>query len=668
MSLWRSRKKRTSSSDRQYNLWNNKIVSALEKENIRIHNPGDLAEADRKWARRFFQEEVFPVLTPLAVDASHPFPQAQNKSHNLIVRAHKPQSNGEPLYAIVQVPRSVSRMIRLPSRDSGQGERWDYVYLSSLIKHHISELFPGLKLEGVHAFRVTRNSDLYIDDEEAVNLLATIEQELIRARRGHAVRLEVDHDCPPEFQRLLLDRFQLSETDIYKVRGPITMTHLAPLYANDAFARLKDRPFVPVMHPASIHRAALFDLLRRQDLLLHHPYHSFQPIVDLVEAAACDPQVLAIKMTLYRTSGDSPIVAALIHAAINGKQVTAVVGVKARFDEANNIRWAQQLEEAGAHVVYGVVGLKTHCKALLIVRRDEDRLRQYVHLGTGNYNPKTARLYTDLSYLTSNPEWSQDVAALFNTLTGLGRSTRGFNKGCVSSRRSIWLRGSRPSSNANATTFLKAGRPSGIVIKANSLVDQEMITALYEASAAGVKIELIVRGICCLRPGVPGISENIRVISVIGRFLEHSRIYSFMNGGAREFYLGSADLMPRNLHRRVETVFRVEGPALCQELADDVLPAFLADRVKARQLQADGSYIRLKPEPGKKASQAQLHFRDRARQEAAELAKTEAVGPWRLIPQQHPPIDPGVRLPGKSAEAGGKKTPSESPEQLPSGK
>ncbi len=647
--------------DREYALWNNKIVAALEKENIRIHNPADLADADRKWAHRFFQEEVFPVLTPLAVDASHPFPQAQNKSHNLIIRAHKPRSNGEPLYAIVQIPRSVTRMIRLPAKSSGDAERWDYVYLSSLVKHHIAELFPGLKLEDVHAFRVTRNSDLYIDDEEATNLLATIEEGLIRVRRGHAVRIEVDHDCPEEFERLLLERFQLSETDLYKVKGPITMTHLAPLFANDAFAHLKDRPFVPVLHPASARRGALFDLLRKQDLLLHHPYHSFQPIVDLIETAAGDPQVLAIKMTLYRTSGDSPIVAALRHAAINGKQVTAVVEVKARFDEANNIRWAQQLEEAGAHVVYGVVGLKTHCKALLIVRRDEDRLRQYVHLGTGNYNPKTARLYTDLSYLTANPEWSQDVAALFNTLTGLIEYSA-FNKLMVAP---FDLAPRLKAMIERERDHAKAGRPAGIVIKVNSLVDEEMILALYEASTAGVKIELIVRGICCLRPGVPGVSENIRVISVVGRFLEHSRIYSFLNGGAREFFLGSADLMPRNLHRRVETVFRVEDRALCQELADEVLPAFLADRIKARQLQADGTYIRLKPEAGKKASQAQLHFRDRARQEAAETAKAEAGGHWRLIPQQRPPTEKPPKVERADPAA---PTAAEESEQAPSGK
>jgi polyphosphate kinase len=617
---------------RQYALWKEKLVPALATENIRLHDPATLSDGDRKWAQRFFHEEVFPVLTPLAVDASHPFPQVVNKSHNLIVRARTPRSKGEPLYAIVQVPRAVARLIRLPARTEDGVERWDYIYLSDLIRVHIADLFPGLKIEGVHAFRVTRNSDLYIDDEEAVNLLAAIEQELIRARRGDAVRIEVDESCPSDFQKLLLERFQLAEVDLYKVNGPISMTHLGPLVFSDSFPKLKDRPFVPVFHPALPRRSNVFEVIRKHDVMLHHPYHSFEPVVDLIEAAATDPHVLAIKMTLYRTSGDSPIVASLAEAAINGKQVTAVVEVKARFDEANNIRWAQQLEEAGAHVVYGVVGLKTHCKATLIVRRDEDRLRQYVHLGTGNYNPKTARLYTDLSLFTANKELAQEVAGLFNTLTGLVEYT-GFKKLMVAPfdlaprLKALILR-----ERDNA----KAGKPAGIVAKINSLVDEEIITALYEASNAGVKIDLIVRGICALRPQLPGVSENIRVISIVGRFLEHSRIYSFVNGGSPEVFLASADWMPRNLYRRVETAFLIEDPALRDELINDVLPAFLSDRVKARELRPDGSYVRLKRPPGKNPPQAQLQFRARARAMAA-AANAPSPAPSRLQPQQKPP-------------------------------
>src|SRR5881275_1618754 len=367
----------------QYALWNEELLPQLAKNGIRIPKMTELSAKRAAWAHRYFQEEVFPMLTPLAVDASHPFPQLLNKSHNLLVRA-KTQRGGEPLHAIVQVPRVLPRLIVMP-RGKGEDEPWVYIYLASLIKQHIGELFPGLILDGVHAFRVTRNSDLYIDEEEAENLLRTIEQELRRSSRGNAVRLEVEADCPRDFRDLLLAFFDLQEADLYKLDGPLSMTHLMPLVTNDAFAKLKDRPFQPATDPALLPQADIFEVMRKQDILLHHPYESFDPVVRFIESAATDPQVLALKITLYRTSGDSPIVEALIEAANNGKQVTALVELRARFDEAANIRWARQLEEAGAHVVYGVVGLKTHCKALLVVRRDSDRLRQYVHLGTGNY-------------------------------------------------------------------------------------------------------------------------------------------------------------------------------------------------------------------------------------------------------------------------------------------
>src|SRR5437870_6016702 len=379
----------------QYALWNEELLPQLGKNGIRIPKMTELSAKRAAWAHRYFQEEVFPMLTPLAVDASHPFPQLLNKSHNLLVRARAHQG-GEPLLAIVQVPRVVPRLILMP-RGKGDDEPWDYIYLASLIKHYIAELFPGLILDAVHAFRVTRNSDLYIDDEEAENLLRTIEQELRRSSRGDAVRLEVEADCPKDFIELLTGFFDLTEADVYKLNGPLSMTHLTPLLTNNAFANLKDRPFQPGRDPVLPPHADIFEVLRHQDVLVHHPYDGFEPIVDLVEEAARDPQVLAMKITLYRTSGDSPIVEALIEAADAGKQVTAIVELRARFDEAANIQWARRLEEAGAHVIYGVVGLKTHCKALLIVRRDADRLRLYVHLGTGNYHPLTARIYTDFS-------------------------------------------------------------------------------------------------------------------------------------------------------------------------------------------------------------------------------------------------------------------------------
>jgi polyphosphate kinase len=481
----------------------------------------------------------------------------------------------------------------------------------------------------VHAFRVTRNSDLYIDDEEAENLLRTIEQELRRTSRGNAVRLEVEADCPKDFLELLLEFFNLSEADAYKLDGPLTMTHLAPLVANDAFAKLRDRPFQPARDPALPPHADFFEVLRRQDVLLHHPYDSFDEVVELLETAARDPQVLAIKMTLYRTSGDSPIVKALIDAANAGKQVTAIVELRARFDEASNIQWSRRLEESGAHVIYGVVGLKTHCKAMLIVRRDADELRRYVHLGTGNYHPRTARIYTDFSLLTSEPQLSEEVATVFNTLTGLA-GYPGLKKLMVAPfdmhSRFVKLI-ERERDNA------LAGKPARIVAKLNALVDQEIIEKLYEASCADVTIDLVVRGICCLRPKVPGLSENIRVISIVGRFLEHSRIFYFENAGQPRVFLSSADWMPRNFYRRIELAFPIETPALRDQIISDVIPAFLHDRVKARELQPDGTYRRLTPEAAEPRHQAQWQFREVSRERTKKLGgSTKKARADRLVP------------------------------------
>jgi polyphosphate kinase len=610
----------------QYALWNNELLPQLTENGIRVREVSQLSAKRAAWAHRYFQQEVFPMLTPLAVDASHPFPQLLNKSHNLFVRA-KAQRGGEPLHAIVQVPRVVPRLIAMP-RGKEADEPWDYIYLASLIKQHITELFPGLILEGVHPFRVTRNSDLYIDEEEAENLLRTIEQELRRSSRGDAVRLEVEADCPRDFRDLLLEFFDLTEADVYKADGPLSMTHLMPLITNDAFANLKDRPFQPGRDPALPPHADIFEVLRRQDVLLHHPYDSFDPIVDLIEEAAQDPQVLAIKITLYRTSGDSPIVEALIEAANAGKQVTAIVELRARFDEAVNIQWARRLEEAGAHVIYGVVGLKTHCKALLIVRRDADRLRHYVHLGTGNYHPRTARIYTDFSYLTTEPQLTDEVAIVFNTLTGLS-GYPGLKKLMVApfdlKQRLIGL-------IQRERDHALAGKPGRIIAKLNSLVDQEIIEKLYEASCADVTIDLIVRGICCLRPKIPDLSENIRVISIVGRFLEHSRIYYFSNDGQPDLFLSSADWMPRNFLRRVELAFPIENPALRDNLISEVLPRFLNDRVKSRELQPDGSYRRLQPEGPEARAQAQWHFRERSRERAKKLGRKKTPPVDKLIP------------------------------------
>lgn len=615
----------------QYALWNKEIEPLLRENQIFLHNVETLSAKRSAWARRYFQQEVFPMLTPLAVDASHPFPQLLNKSHNLLVRA-RARKGGDPLHAIVQVPRAVSRLIHMPREDKND-QSWNYIYLASLIKHHVADLFPGLILDGVHAFRVTRNSDLYVDEEEADNLLRSIEQELRRSSRGNAVRLEVEADCPNDFSDLLLEFFNLTKADLYKVDGPLSMTHLAPLVANDAFANLKDRVFQPVRDAALPPYTDIFEAMRKQDILLHHPYESYDPVVELVESAVTDPMVLAIKITLYRTSGDSPIVEALIDAACNGKQVTALVELRARFDEANNIQWARRLEEAGAHVVYGVVGLKTHCKALLVVRRDPDRLRQYVHLGTGNYHPKTARIYTDLSLFTTVPELTEEVAIVFNTLTGLA-GYPGLKKLLVApfdlhQRLITLIRRERD--------HARQGKPARIVAKLNSLVDQEVIEKLYEASCAGVKVDLIIRGICCLRPKIPGLSENIRVISIVGRFLEHSRIYYFENGGEPDLYLGSADWMPRNFYRRVEIAFPIDAPALRDEIINEILPRFLTDYGKARELQPDGSYIRLKPEKGAPRSQAQLQFREISRRLGKKLAEKQRAAKMRLAPIRNLP-------------------------------
>ncbi len=614
----------------QYDLWNNELVPLLAAQNIRLIDLRDLSPAKARWARKYFETEVLPTLTPLAVDASHPFPQVTNKSHNLLVRARKPRQK-RPLYAVVTVPTVVPGLVQLPNTKK-DAALWHYIYLAPLIKAHLDLLFPGLTIEGVHAFRVTRNSDLYIDDEEAENLLRTIEEELRKSKRGNAVRLEVEADLPPDFQKFLLDRFLLTETDLYKNHGPISFTHLHPLIFNEAFGRLRDRPFSPAYDASFPRHADPFAILKKQDILLHHPYQSFDSIVHFLESAARDPKVLAIKITLYRTSGDSPIVAALMDAAQRGKQVTALVELKARFDEANNIQWARKLEEAGAHVVYGVVGLKTHCKVLLVVRRDSDKIRHYAHLGTGNYHPRTARIYTDLSLLTSNPALTSELATLFNTLTGLAEYP-GFKKLLVAP---FDMAARFKGMILRECNIALAGKPARIIVKINSLVDEELIEHLYDASAAGVKIDLIVRGICCLRPGVPGVSENIRVISVVGRFLEHSRIFYFCNNGKHDVILGSADWMPRNLHRRVEVCFPVEDPLLKQRIVEELLPAFLNDRVKARELQADGRYLRLQPLPGEKPSQAQLFFRKQTRDLAQTAVKKTATATRRLIPVERP--------------------------------
>ncbi len=606
--------------DDQYQLWNNELLPALEKHGVHLHDFKTMSKEDQAWATHYFREEVFPVLTPLAVDASHPFPQLQNKSHNLFLRLRRPERATEVLHAVVAIPRVLPRLVRIPHPKT---DEWHYLLIQNLIQNHIHDLFPGLKVEEVYGFRITRNSDLYIDEEEAENLLRTIEDELRKRARGNAVRLEIEHGCPKDMRRVLLDIFKLSEDDVYLVNGPLNFLHLMPLASIDALASLRDKPYVPIVSHALPSGCDYFKIIRQKDVLLHHPYQSFASVVEFLEHAASDPAVLAIKMTLYRTSGDSPIVHSLIHAAEEGKQVTVLVELRARFDEANNIIWARQLEEAGVHVVYGLVGLKTHCKVLMVVRRDEDRLRHYLHLGTGNYHPSTARFYTDLSLFTADQALGEEVGMLFNTLTGLSEF-EGVKQLLVApfQMHDKFLKLIR-----HERDLTRQGKEGRIIVKLNSLVEESLIVALYEASQAGVKIDLIVRGICCLRPGMPGVSENIRVISIVGRFLEHSRIFYFGNGGNPKVYLGSADWMPRNLYRRVEVVFPVLDPGLRKRITDVIIPGYLADCGKARVLGADGVYTRAVCAPGHEPTQAQLHFRNLARK-AASLrveSKTEKL-------------------------------------------
>jgi polyphosphate kinase len=613
----------------QYRLWHDDLHPQLTKHGIEILAVDELSDPERMWARDYFLNEVFPVLTPLAIDPSHPFPQLLNKSLNMIIWFQKPGAE-EKRAAIVQVPRSLNRIIPFPARE---GVRHRFVLLNNLIRAFVSHLFPGNTLHGAYSFRITRNSDLYIDDEEAQNLLRTIEMELQNRNRGNAVRLELQADAPQEVRTYLLDKFQLGEADLYPIDGPMNLLRLMPLCSVDAPPHLKDKPFHPVTPAPLLANSDIFDVLRQQDILLHHPYESFQSVVDFVEKAAVDPRVLAIKMTLYRTSGDSPIVKALIAAAQNEKQVTVLVELKARFDEANNIAWARRMEEAGIHVLYGLVGLKTHCKLLMVVRRDEDQIRHYVHLGTGNYHPRTARLYTDISLLTTRKRLTSEVAALFNTLTGMSEYGA-FSKLLVApfdlARRFLDLIATE---EANA----RLGLPSGIFAKMNSLVDEQIIKALYSASCAGVPIHLMVRGICCLRPGIPGVSENITVTSVVDRLLEHSRIFCFENGGNKRIYLGSADWMPRNLYRRVEVIFPVEDKKLKARLTDEIIATYIRDNVKARRLGPDG--IHLPPVGGEPAVRCQAEFMARALTPPPQTAKKTASTPPKstLQLQSRPP-------------------------------
>lgn len=598
----------------QYKCWHTQIVPTLGSEGVPFKARADLNRREIRWLATYFEEQVQPVLTPLAIDPAHPFPQFGNKSLNILLWLDDPDTpEQERMMAFIPVPRILPRVVRIPGTKRIPAS---YIFLSDVLKIFANELFPGYKVLGAHAFRITRNSDLYIDEEEVENLLHTIEEELYNLRKGAAVRLEIEEEIPDDLLEELLEAIRLSRQHVFRINGPINLMRLMSVYDLIDRPDLKFSPFIPHF-PANLrHATSIYEAIRAGDQLLHHPYDSFEPIVEFVRGAAVDSQVLAIKITLYRTSSDSPIVKALIDAAKANKQVTVLIELKARFDEANNINWAKQMEEAGIHVVYGFVGLKTHCKACLVVRREETGIRRYSHLGTGNYHSKTARLYTDISLLTANPAICDEVAELFNTLTGFAKNPefkqlliapytlhRRFNELIIAETRRA-----------------KAGKPASMFVKCNSLVDKETIDNLYEASQAGVQIEMIIRGICALVPGVKGMSENIRVRSILGRYLEHSRIYYFENsdGEAPIILIGSADWMARNFYRRIEAVVPVQDPSLRKKLFDDIIQPHLRDTFSAKQLLSNGAYRKI-PKKSEGVFNVQQFLMEEAERKSREI-------------------------------------------------
>ncbi len=587
--------------DDQYRCWREELQPALQRHGIRIRRVAELSPGHLSWMTEFYRAQLSPVLTPLGLDPAHPFPQLLNKTLNFFVQLELVK-NGVPLLrqAIVQAPKNFPRLVRLPSTN---GEL-DFIFLGEIIQHHLAGLFPGTRLLGSWEFRICRNSELYIDEDDTANLLKAVENELHNRRKGDAVRLEVEKSCPAELSAGLRKQLKLEPDDLYPVDGPVDLIRILGLCDGDHSPELRDKPFLPRLALPLEKDVDLFAALRQGDILLHHPFDTFGTVVDFLRQAAFDPDVLAIKQTLYRTGGDERIVGALMDAVRNGKQVTVVVELKARFDEANNIRWAQRLEEAGVHVVYGLVGYKIHGKMCLVVRREGDSIRRYLHLSTGNYNPSTARFYTDIGLLTCRPDFGEDAGVLFNLLTGVAQfqGTRKFLTAPFDLHERVMELVKREEENA------RRGLPARIIAKMNALVDPEIIEALYRASQAGAKIDLIVRGTCALRPQVKGLSENITVRSIVDRFLEHSRIYYFENACQPEVYLGSADWMPRNFFRRVEIVFPVEDGVLRERVLEEILKTVLADNVKARHLGADGLYSRPPVKKGQTLCRSQMDF------------------------------------------------------------
>lgn len=610
----------------QYSTYNRSLLPTLKQNGLRVvqvHE--DLSEEEGSYADSYFERNVYPVLTPMAVDSSRPFPLVRNKSLNIAALLQKKSGEEELEFAMVQVPSVLPRIVELPA-----GKKEEVVILlEQIIERNIGSLFLNYNVISAHPFRIMRNADLTIDEEEAEDLLEEIQKQLKKRQWGEAIRLEVEEKMDKRLLKILKRELSISSVDIFEIAGPLDLTFLMKMYGMKGFDHLKAIPYIPQQVPRLMNEEDIFTNIREGDILLHHPYETFDPVVNFVKTAATDRSVLAIKQTLYRVSGNSPIIAALAEAADNGKQVSVLVELKARFDEENNINWAKKLEKAGCHVIYGLVGLKTHSKITLVVRREEDGIRRYVHLGTGNYNDSTAKLYTDLGLMTCNPQIGEDATAVFNMLSGYSEPLH-WNKLVMAP---IWLRARFLRLIRRETKNAENGKTAHIMAKMNSLCDKEIIAALYEASCAGVKTQLIVRGICSLKAGVPGLSENITVHSIVGNFLEHARIFYFENDNSPEIYMGSADWMPRNLDRRVEIMFPVEDEML-QEQILHVLKVQFQDNVKAHILKADGTYE--KPDKrGKVLVNSQELFCEEAIQNVkAELGKSDPVGSRVFIPTE----------------------------------
>ena len=572
----------------QYNTYNRSLLPALSAIGLEVITSHEkLTEEQAKAVDRYFDEDVYPVLTPMAMDSARPFPLITNKALNigLLIRKKDAKKEDELEFATVQVPSVLPRIYELPEQND---EIHRVILLEEIIRRNIGKLFMGNEVICAYPYRVTRDADMEIDEDDAEDLLKEIQRQLKKRRWGQVIRLEVEENINKKLLKILKEELEVKEDNIYMFNGPLDLTFLMKMYGMKGFDDYKVPGYTPAAVPALMNDQTIFENIRRQDILLHHPYMTFDPVVDFIRQASVDPQVLAIKMTLYRVSGHSPIVAALAQAADNGKQVTVLVELKARFDEENNIVWAKQLEKAGCHVIYGLLGLKTHSKIALVVRKEEDGIRRYVHLGTGNYNDSTAKLYTDCGILTCNAEIGEDATAVFNMLSGYSEPSR-WNHLIVAP---LWMKKRFLSMIDREAENARQGKEGHIIAKMNSLCDPDIISALYAASAAGVKIELIVRGICCLKTGIEGVSENITVRSIVGNFLEHARIFYFYNNGAEEVYMGSADWMPRNLIRRVEIVFPVLDPEVKKQVMH-IVEIQLEDTLKARILQPDGTYERV---------------------------------------------------------------------------